>query len=90
MAVRLLLSSGGERVIENADGARLDGELFLVTRWSDSDGVCAGSTCEFRSGHNSFALLNSSLAERLRSINATDWTESLCILTVRLRRYAAL
>jgi hypothetical protein len=32
MAVKLHLSSGAQRVIENADGARLDGAFFLVTR----------------------------------------------------------
>ena len=32
MTVRVFLTSGGERVIV-ADGARLDGELFRITRW---------------------------------------------------------
>jgi len=32
MAVRLLLSSGGKRLLERADGARLDGHFFVVTR----------------------------------------------------------
>jgi hypothetical protein len=32
MIVRVFLASGDERVI-TADGARLDGELFLITRW---------------------------------------------------------
>ena len=32
MAVRLLLSSGGERTVDAADSARLDGPFFLVRR----------------------------------------------------------
>jgi hypothetical protein len=32
MIVRVFLASGDERVIM-ADGARLEGELFLITRW---------------------------------------------------------
>jgi len=32
MAVRLLLSSGGQRTIDAADSARLDGPFFLVRR----------------------------------------------------------
>jgi hypothetical protein len=32
MAVRLLLSSGTERVVEAADSVRLDGPFFLVSR----------------------------------------------------------
>jgi hypothetical protein len=32
-AVRLHLSSGERRLIEHADGARLDGAFFIVTRW---------------------------------------------------------
>jgi len=32
MAVRLLLSSGGERIVDAADSARLDGPFFLVRR----------------------------------------------------------
>ena len=32
-AVRLLLSSGGERIVAAADSARLDGPFFLVRRW---------------------------------------------------------
>ena len=33
MAVRLFLSAGGERIIDAADSARLDGPFFLVRRW---------------------------------------------------------
>jgi hypothetical protein len=33
MAVRLLLSSGAERVVESADSAQLDGQFFFVRRW---------------------------------------------------------
>lgn len=33
MAVRLFLSSGGQRTIDAADSARLDGPFFLVRRW---------------------------------------------------------
>lgn len=32
MAVRLLLTSGKRRVLSEADGARLDGAFFLITR----------------------------------------------------------
>lgn len=32
MAVRLLLSSGGQQTIDAADSARLDGPFFLVRR----------------------------------------------------------
>jgi len=32
MAVRLLFVSGGNRVIEGADGARLEGAFFVITR----------------------------------------------------------
>jgi hypothetical protein len=32
MFVRVLLASGGERIVEEADGARLDGRFFLITR----------------------------------------------------------
>ena len=32
MAVRLLWVSGGERVVEEADGARLEGPFFVITR----------------------------------------------------------
>lgn len=33
MAVRLFLSAGGERTVDAADSARLDGPFFLVRRW---------------------------------------------------------
>ena len=33
MAVRLILSSGGQRTIDAADSARLDEPFFLVSRW---------------------------------------------------------
>jgi hypothetical protein len=33
IAVRLFLSSGGERTVDAADSARLDGPFFLVRRW---------------------------------------------------------
>ena len=33
MAVRLFLSSGGQRAVDAADSARLDGPFFLVRRW---------------------------------------------------------
>ena len=33
MAVRLFLSSGGQRTVDAADSARLDGPFFLVRRW---------------------------------------------------------
>jgi hypothetical protein len=33
MAVRLFLSSGGQRTVEVADSARLDGPFFLVRRY---------------------------------------------------------
>jgi hypothetical protein len=33
MAVRLFLSSGGERTVDAADSARLNGPFFLVRRW---------------------------------------------------------
>jgi hypothetical protein len=33
MAVRLFLASGGQRDIDDADGAQMDGPFFLVTRW---------------------------------------------------------
>jgi hypothetical protein len=32
MAVRVLLTSGGQRIIPSADGARADGPFFLITR----------------------------------------------------------
>lgn len=35
MAVRLLLASGDQRVLE-ADGAHMDGPFFLVTRWDSN------------------------------------------------------
>ena len=34
MAVRLFLSSGGQRTVDAADSARLDGPFFIVSRWS--------------------------------------------------------
>lgn len=33
MAVRLFLSSGGQRIVDDADSARLDGPFFLIRRW---------------------------------------------------------
>ena len=33
MAVRVFLSSGGQRTVDAADSARLDGPFFLVRRW---------------------------------------------------------
>ena len=33
MAVRLFLSSGGQRTVDDADSARLDGPFFMVSRW---------------------------------------------------------
>lgn len=33
MAVRLFLSSGGQRTVDAADSARWDGPFFTVTRW---------------------------------------------------------
>jgi hypothetical protein len=33
MAVRLFLSSGGQRTVDAADSARLDGPFYLVRRW---------------------------------------------------------
>ena len=33
MAVRLFLSSGGQRAVDAADSARLDGPCLLVRRW---------------------------------------------------------
>jgi len=35
MAVRLFLSSGGQRTVDAADSARLDGPFFLVRRLHD-------------------------------------------------------
>jgi hypothetical protein len=33
MAVRLVLSSGNHRTVDDADSARLEGPFFLVRRW---------------------------------------------------------
>jgi len=33
MAVKLLLSSGAQRIVEDADSARLDGAFFIINRW---------------------------------------------------------
>ena len=36
MAVRIFLSSGKQRLVGDADGARLDGIFFLITRGADT------------------------------------------------------
>jgi hypothetical protein len=38
VVVRLLLTSGGQRVVETADGAESSGEFFIITRRSASGG----------------------------------------------------
>jgi hypothetical protein len=38
VAVRVRLTSGGQRVVETADGAESSGEFFIVTRRSASGG----------------------------------------------------
>ena len=36
MAVRIFLASGKQRLIGDADGARLDGILFVITRGAET------------------------------------------------------
>jgi len=36
MAVRIFLASGKQRLIGDADGARLDGILFMITRGAET------------------------------------------------------